>query len=181
MKLLTCIFRARGEAAKAAVAANAQNKSTLPAQATPHPVTQLAKTGSEAGRRPGSEVSNLPSRVDLHILNFIFTEFRQHIIPQTCISRKKAVNMRRNKKEKQPGRKRKDIDVRLLCTDIFNISGSKTVQSSSHADNLNNGNSQQSFSTSGAIIAHRSRAEFWRRSCHQGRCVRIHVLHNRPW
>ncbi|KAK5124955.1 hypothetical protein LTR85_001145 [Meristemomyces frigidus] len=26
----------------------------------------------------------VPSRTDLHILNFIFTEFRQHIIPQTC-------------------------------------------------------------------------------------------------
>ncbi|EME49911.1 hypothetical protein DOTSEDRAFT_103928, partial [Dothistroma septosporum NZE10] len=53
MKLLTCIFRARGEAQKAAVAANAQHK-------------------------------NGATAVDLHILNFIFTEFRQHIIPQTC-------------------------------------------------------------------------------------------------
>ena len=26
----------------------------------------------------------VPSKVDLHVLNFIFTEFRQHIIPQTC-------------------------------------------------------------------------------------------------
>lgn len=25
-----------------------------------------------------------PARVDVHIVNFIFTEFRQHIIPQTC-------------------------------------------------------------------------------------------------
>ena len=25
-----------------------------------------------------------PTKVDLHVLNFIFTEFRQHIIPQTC-------------------------------------------------------------------------------------------------
>ncbi|EME89366.1 uncharacterized protein MYCFIDRAFT_127594 [Pseudocercospora fijiensis CIRAD86] len=56
MKLLTCIFRARGESAKAA---NGSSKPVL-------------------------NLPNLPSRVDLHILNFIFTEFRQHIIPQTC-------------------------------------------------------------------------------------------------
>ncbi|EGP92441.1 uncharacterized protein MYCGRDRAFT_32716 [Zymoseptoria tritici IPO323] len=58
MKLLTCIFRARGEAAKAAVAVE--------------------------GMGPPMLLSSVPTRVDLHILNFIFTEFRQHIIPQTC-------------------------------------------------------------------------------------------------
>ncbi|KAF2207935.1 hypothetical protein CERZMDRAFT_71198 [Cercospora zeae-maydis SCOH1-5] len=51
MKLLTCIFRARSDAAKHAGA---------------------------------SFPPDMPSRVNLHILNFIFTEFRQHIIPQTC-------------------------------------------------------------------------------------------------
>ncbi|KAF7191340.1 Copper transport protein 86 [Pseudocercospora fuligena] len=79
MKLLTCIFRARGESAKAAVAANAQNKT---AQYPMQPPTQaLMQNGSS---KPVLNLPNMPSRVDLHILNFIFTEFRQHIIPQTC-------------------------------------------------------------------------------------------------
>lgn len=30
------------------------------------------------------DVQPYPARVDVHIVNFIFTEFRQHIIPQTC-------------------------------------------------------------------------------------------------
>jgi hypothetical protein len=70
MKLLTCIFRARGEVAKATVAANAQMKAISPnsAEPTPRNLTQ----------------QDTPTRTDLHILNFIFTEFRQHIIPQTC-------------------------------------------------------------------------------------------------
>lgn len=79
MKLLTCIFRARGDAAKHAVATNAQNKTN---QATGHTLTH-AVVPSHA-RNNGSAPPNMPSRVDLHILNFIFTEFRQHIIPQTC-------------------------------------------------------------------------------------------------
>lgn len=57
MKLLTCIFRGRCEVAK-----------------------QL-----EAAQTPGSAPAIPPaSMTDLHILNFVFTEFRQHIIPQTC-------------------------------------------------------------------------------------------------
>lgn len=74
MKLLTCIFRARGEAAKAAVAANSQARaaSALAGESLPN-------TGPRIWNLP-----NMPTRVDLHILNFIFTEFRQHIIPQTC-------------------------------------------------------------------------------------------------
>ncbi|GAB1732072.1 hypothetical protein NU195Hw_g8927t1 [Hortaea werneckii] len=74
MKLLTCIFRSRGEASKAAGR---------------DPIHQ------QNGKISGSDVEDInerrralaahvPSRVDLHILNFIFTEFRQHIIPQTC-------------------------------------------------------------------------------------------------
>jgi hypothetical protein len=70
MKLLTCIFRARGEIAKATVAATAQIKA-------------LPSGLSEATSRPVPP-QEVPTRTDLHILNFIFTEFRQHIIPQTC-------------------------------------------------------------------------------------------------
>jgi hypothetical protein len=75
MKLLTCIFRARGEAAKAAVAVNSQSKTGIPVR------TEFVKV---EGMGLPMLVSSVPARVDLHILNFIFTEFRQHIIPQTC-------------------------------------------------------------------------------------------------
>ena len=54
MKLLTNIFRTRAENFKS----------------SPPPTT------------PGAP--RYPARVDVHIVNFIFTEFRQHIIPQTC-------------------------------------------------------------------------------------------------
>ena len=64
MKLLTNIFRARSEASKAAAAVEASNSKELVKHATAAP--------------------SMPARVDLHILSFIFTEFRQHIIPQTC-------------------------------------------------------------------------------------------------
>ena len=66
MKLLTCIFRARGENSSGKTTDRAARTNTLP-----------ASMSSTAHAAP-------PSRVDLHILNFIFTEFRQHIIPQTC-------------------------------------------------------------------------------------------------
>lgn len=74
MKLLTCIFRARGETAKVAVAVNAQLKAA-PSQST---------NENQNRNAPRAILPNMPTRVDLHILNFIFTEFRQHIIPQTC-------------------------------------------------------------------------------------------------
>ena len=54
MKLLTNIFRSRAEAAKA----------------KPMPSSV--------------DLPSYPLKVDVHIVNFIFTEFRQHIIPQTC-------------------------------------------------------------------------------------------------
>ena len=58
MKLLTCIFRGRGE---------------------------VGKTSSEKEVvSHAKQASTTSPQVDLHILNFIFTEFRQHIIPQTC-------------------------------------------------------------------------------------------------
>ncbi|KAI5369710.1 putative armadillo-like helical, Ataxin-10 domain-containing protein [Septoria linicola] len=79
MKLLTCIFRARGDAAKQSVAANAQGR---PAPTTGHTLTHAVMPSHVRNNAPA--LTNMPSRVDLHILNFIFTEFRQHIIPQTC-------------------------------------------------------------------------------------------------
>ncbi|WPG98527.1 Hypothetical protein R9X50_00131800 [Acrodontium crateriforme] len=70
MKLLTCIFRARSESNKQSAAAAA---------------SATAKSGQDNRPQVFSGVpSSPPSKVDLHILNFIFTEFRQHIIPQTC-------------------------------------------------------------------------------------------------
>ncbi|QIX01870.1 hypothetical protein AMS68_007387 [Peltaster fructicola] len=70
MKLLTNIFRARSEANKA---------SASPNTASPRPTAKPA-----AGQISHSLLPSTPQRVDVHILNYIFTEFRQHIIPQTC-------------------------------------------------------------------------------------------------
>ena len=59
MKLLTCIFRGR----------TTELKAKQPTPPSPNaPVN---------GYTP-------PTKVELHVLNFIFAEFRQHIIPQTC-------------------------------------------------------------------------------------------------
>ncbi|PPJ59645.1 hypothetical protein CBER1_01236 [Cercospora berteroae] len=77
MKLLTCIFRARSDAAKHAVSANNHTKAGPSAG---HTLAHAVVPSRERASFP----PNMPSRVDLHILNFIFTEFRQHIIPQTC-------------------------------------------------------------------------------------------------
>ncbi|KAF2098398.1 hypothetical protein NA57DRAFT_40837 [Rhizodiscina lignyota] len=55
MKLLTNIFRAR--------------------QTQYRPQSQLVGTG---------EKSPYPTRVDAHMVNFLLTEFRRHIVPQTC-------------------------------------------------------------------------------------------------
>ncbi|KAK6441536.1 hypothetical protein LTR95_002236 [Oleoguttula sp. CCFEE 5521] len=71
MKLLTCIFRARGEAGKA----NAASAVGQGHQFDPN------GTDINASIRVPRHV---PRRADLQILHFIFTEFRQHIIPQTC-------------------------------------------------------------------------------------------------
>ncbi|KAF2772409.1 hypothetical protein EJ03DRAFT_307448 [Teratosphaeria nubilosa] len=76
MKLLTCIFRGRGDGTKnggssgRAVSGRGKEIST-------HPGGQSRGDAEDAPK-------GQPTRVDLHILNFIFTEFRQHIIPQTC-------------------------------------------------------------------------------------------------
>lgn len=90
MKLMTCIFRARGEAHKSAAAATAA-ASGIPPTEKFHTYTNNAKGSRYIQPQPRprpppleSMDSTTPSRVDLHILNFIFTEFRQHIIPQTC-------------------------------------------------------------------------------------------------
>nr|POF04588.1 copper transport protein 86 [Quercus suber] len=95
MKLMTCIFRARGEAQKSAAAgattsddkegsrtaaptnSGVHDKHSSPSEAQTH------KTKQPDQSQPTTDYA-MPSRVDLHILNFIFTEFRQHIIPQTC-------------------------------------------------------------------------------------------------
>ncbi|KAF2485671.1 hypothetical protein BDY17DRAFT_109874 [Neohortaea acidophila] len=60
MKLLTCIFRERNSGTKEMQ--QIPNKESITVTVPPPP----------------------PGKVELHILNFVFTEFRQHIIPQTC-------------------------------------------------------------------------------------------------
>lgn len=81
MKLLTNIFRARSEARKAAEAADPSLR-TKPNDGPDFeklsPFERVERLLSQ------QQTPNVPQRVDLHILNFIFTEFRQHIIPQTC-------------------------------------------------------------------------------------------------
>lgn len=49
-------------------------------------LTNIFRSRAEAARQSlnTSEPLPYPSRVDVHIVNFISTEFRQHIIPQTC-------------------------------------------------------------------------------------------------
>lgn len=83
MKLLTCIFRSRseGEKRKTQITGPAkQGDSDDPMPSVP----SAAGDNIDAKRETPTPSPPTPSRVDLHILNFIFTEFRQHIIPQTC-------------------------------------------------------------------------------------------------
>lgn len=50
-------------------------------------LTNIFRSRAESAKAnppPASGVHAYPLRVDVHIVNFIFTEFRQHIIPQTC-------------------------------------------------------------------------------------------------
>lgn len=97
MKLLTCIFRGRGEGGKGAAGKQAgtvenQLRSGKPAAGMPEYDGNEDIADDEFSRvdekallaRRKHLAALVPSRTDLHILNFIFTEFRQHIIPQTC-------------------------------------------------------------------------------------------------
>lgn len=74
MKLLTCIFRGRGGGEKALGAKVPEQLQVLPSM----------HHDKAADTPPAQRISAPTSRTDLHVLNFIFTEFRQHIIPQTC-------------------------------------------------------------------------------------------------
>ncbi|KIW04338.1 uncharacterized protein PV09_04628 [Verruconis gallopava] len=80
MKLLTHIFRRRqAETAKKGLAIFPRNTSS-PEQ----------KDGENASPSPASESAaekreqSYPHRVDVHMVSFLLTEFRRHIIPQTC-------------------------------------------------------------------------------------------------
>jgi hypothetical protein len=64
MKLLTNIFRAR--------------------QAETARRTGLTVTPSRTPRETVPKMQTYPQRVDVHMVSFLFTEFRRHIIPQTC-------------------------------------------------------------------------------------------------
>ncbi|GAB7363410.1 hypothetical protein MBLNU230_g3687t1 [Neophaeotheca triangularis] len=81
MKLLTNIFRARSEARKAAEAADPSLRMKPNDGASMENLTPFERVERLLNQK---HTPNVPQRVDLHILNFIFTEFRQHIIPQTC-------------------------------------------------------------------------------------------------
>jgi len=84
MKLLTCIFRGRSEGEKKKAQTAGQRKQEGDRRAAAPSLPPAAGDEREAKREAPSPSPPPPSRVDLHILNFIFTEFRQHIIPQTC-------------------------------------------------------------------------------------------------
>jgi palmitoyltransferase len=47
-------------------------------------LTNIFRSRAEASKTNPQPIDTYPLRVDVHIVNFIFTEFRQHIIPQTC-------------------------------------------------------------------------------------------------
>ncbi|KAI5204507.1 hypothetical protein E4T39_03648 [Aureobasidium subglaciale] len=47
-------------------------------------LTNIFRSRAEASKTNPQPIESYPLRVDVHIVNFIFTEFRQHIIPQTC-------------------------------------------------------------------------------------------------
>jgi palmitoyltransferase len=47
-------------------------------------LTNIFRSRAEASKTNPQPSDSYPLRVDVHIVNFIFTEFRQHIIPQTC-------------------------------------------------------------------------------------------------
>ncbi|KAH0291749.1 hypothetical protein KCU62_g2496, partial [Aureobasidium sp. EXF-3399] len=47
-------------------------------------LTNIFRARAEASKTNPQPSDSYPLRVDVHIVNFIFTEFRQHIIPQTC-------------------------------------------------------------------------------------------------
>ena len=47
-------------------------------------LTNIFRSRAEAAKSQPADAQSYPTRVDVHIVNFIFTEFRQHIIPQTC-------------------------------------------------------------------------------------------------
>lgn len=49
-------------------------------------LTNIFRARAEAAKTSPypEERQSYPARVDVHIVNFIFTEFRRHIIPQTC-------------------------------------------------------------------------------------------------
>lgn len=47
-------------------------------------LTNIFRSRAESSKTNPPPIESYPLRVDVHIVNFIFTEFRQHIIPQTC-------------------------------------------------------------------------------------------------
>jgi palmitoyltransferase len=63
MKLLTSIFRSR----------QSETARSRGLTVTPRP-----------SRKPVGEATPYPERNDVHMVSFLFTEFRRHIIPQTC-------------------------------------------------------------------------------------------------
>lgn len=86
MKLLTCIFRGRGGSGAGGPegeVGGGGDGSTTAADAAGVDVDMAEEHTALLARRQHL-AAQIPRRTDLHLLNFLFTEFRQHIIPQTC-------------------------------------------------------------------------------------------------
>lgn len=97
MKLLTCIFRGRNDLIRRHIRGEVLDGQS-PSFALRQSLGDLAGTFSGATVEGRDEIKRqheravqwkqwlgvLPSSIDLRLLNYIFTEFRQHIIPQTC-------------------------------------------------------------------------------------------------
>ena len=86
MKLLTSIFRSRAQTAKEDILAAVTNEPNRSVACTspPGPNGQhVSATGIPWASYLAVRV-HAPFKSDLLLLRFVFTEFRQHIIPQTC-------------------------------------------------------------------------------------------------
>ncbi|KAK5166875.1 uncharacterized protein LTR77_007604 [Saxophila tyrrhenica] len=99
MKLLTCIFRQRNENIRKhlrgevlegevlgqahVVRVNGVN-TTRPTDCSEEEEIAWIREQHRIAVEEKKRLGLLPTAVDLRLLNFVFTEFRQHIIPQTC-------------------------------------------------------------------------------------------------
>ncbi|KAK3678625.1 hypothetical protein LTR78_001923 [Recurvomyces mirabilis] len=85
MKLMTVVYRGRGSiGGDQSTADEAELNAARLRLAKSTPEADARSYTLHSRRRALLTVYPPPTRTDLHTLNFLFTEFRQHIIPQTC-------------------------------------------------------------------------------------------------